>query len=250
MCESQMSKELQRRVFEVTLALYRVTDFFSKDEILRKQLREKANEIFACVTEYGYSVNSEHDASIVIGKIHTITGFLGVARSLQIVKVINLTVLEREYNFLANFFTRELENYKKEEEIVNNQRIVKEIKPKKQTKAESPEAGELPTWQEFSNKNLPEIKEAAKNGGVPNEPKSASKTELTSFNINNRQKSILEYLKQTKQAKISDFYSSFSAISSKTIQRDLQSLVAQNLLKKEGEKRWTIYSLLDRVNVQ
>jgi predicted HTH transcriptional regulator len=61
--------------------------------------------------------------------------------------------------------------------------------------------------------------------------------------VNERQQKILEYVKQTSQAKISDFFTFFTDISSKTIQRDLQGLVAKNILKKEGEKRWTIYSL-------
>jgi len=45
------------------------------------------------------------------------------------------------------------------------------------------------------------------------------------------------------QAKISDFHSFFGDISSKTIQRDLQDLVSKSVLKKEGEKRWTVYSI-------
>ena len=45
-------KEIQRKVFDLTLALYRVTDFFPKDEALKRSLREKANEIFGLANEY------------------------------------------------------------------------------------------------------------------------------------------------------------------------------------------------------
>ena len=48
-------KEIQRNIFELTLAVYRVTDFFPQGEVLRRQIREKTNEIFTRVTEYGNS---------------------------------------------------------------------------------------------------------------------------------------------------------------------------------------------------
>ena len=54
MSSSRIPQEIHRIIFELTLALYRVTDFFPPNETLRRQLREKANEIFGSVTEYGY----------------------------------------------------------------------------------------------------------------------------------------------------------------------------------------------------
>ena len=61
--------------------------------------------------------------------------------------------------------------------------------------------------------------------------------------LNERQMVILEHFKNSKHAKVSDFSPVFNGISTKTIQRDLQDLVGRNVLKKEGEKRWTMYSL-------
>ena len=54
MSTSSNFSDIQRKIFDLTLALYRVTDFFPKGEVLRKSLREKANEIFSRVTEYTY----------------------------------------------------------------------------------------------------------------------------------------------------------------------------------------------------
>src|SRR3989338_1928643 len=101
--------ELQRKIFDLTLALYRVTDFFPKEEILRKSLREKANEIFSRVTEYTYVDLNSNGAVAILGRIEAIKGYLEIARSLKLVRPINIAVLEREYQFFADFFTRELE---------------------------------------------------------------------------------------------------------------------------------------------
>lgn len=225
MLESKITKELHRRIFELTLALYRVTDFFPQGEVLRKNLREKANEIFGGVTEYGYSPDFEREATSIIAKIHTIKGYLGLARSLRFVKPINITVLEREYDFLADFFNRELDVVKKatenkqEEIITPTQTTNNESQPVRESEKE-----ELPTWEEFATKE--------DKGLTP-----------ISESINERQHKILEHLKQSQQAKISDFVPHFAGISTKTIQRDLQDLVIKDILRKEGEKRWTTYSI-------
>lgn len=199
MFESKISKELHRRVFELTLAIYRVTDFFPPGEVLRRNLREKANEIFGNVSEYGYSENMEQAANTILAKVEAIKGYLEIARSMRFVRPINITILEREYDRLCEFFAKEP--------------TASDIKTSEPQAAPSKE--ELPTWNEFSKVN----------------------------GTTERQKAILEHVKQAKQAKISDFYSSFNGVSSKTIQRDLQDLVAKSILKKEGTKRWTVYSL-------
>lgn len=237
--DSRIPKELHRKLFELTLALYRVTDFFPQGEALRKHLREKANEIFGLASEYGFSPDSEREAVTIFAKVESIKGYIGIARSLRFVKPINLTVLEREYDALAGFFGRELATLKEEVEAAIPSFEKRE---------------ELSTWEDFA-KRLPRKKQG-KNEDVSDMSDKQREIARTANNSNNpveildlngisdRQKKILGYIQKTSQAKISDFYAFFTDISSKTIQRDLQDLVAKNFLKKEGEKRWTVYSLM------
>ena len=220
MLNSKVPKELQQKIFELTLALYRVTDFFPPGEALRKHLREKANEIFGCVAEYGYANELEREAVKTLARIEAMRGYLKIARSLRFVRPINLAILGRDYVFLGDFFSKQVEGLdrtKKEnrEEPMAERPLTEDIK------GDSKSVKDLPTWQEFS-------------------------TPVTGDNVkdlNERQQVILSHLKQFQQAKISDFFSVFGGISSKTIQRDLQDLVAKCMLKRAGEKRWTIYSL-------
>lgn len=281
MLQQRLIKDLEQRLFDLTLALYRVTDFFPPGEILRKHLREKANEIFSQALEYNYTLGVDATALKILGRIESIKGYLEIAKSLRFVKPINLAILEREYIFLADFFVKELEalnqtdkssplhividpkggkeenvsdlysktaGYSKERDKIApaaSTTINIETKPGsevsggplkppiatidfslpgKEEKIFKEES--LPSWQEFSRGN----------------------SSLTLL-LNERQGAILEHLKQARQAKVSDFYSFFNNISSKTIQRDLQDLVAKNLLKKDGEKRWTTY-YLNNISVQ
>lgn len=266
----QIFSELQRKIFDLTLALYRVTDFFPKGEILRKSLREKANEIFSRVTEYAYGDLHNGDVVAILGRIEAIKGYLELARSLKLVRPINITVLEREYTSLADFFdpVRDLVNtetiskdnsaIKRTPTGVNSFRISngveKELDTNRREEATThPET--LSTWDEFAPKDgisdaETDVKDKKTNQveNVLSESNQAEKIIAGSFVgisevISDRQKQILEHLKVSSQAKISDFYTAFSNLSSKTIQRDLQDLVGKNILKKDGEKRWTVYSL-------
>lgn len=59
----------------------------------------------------------------------------------------------------------------------------------------------------------------------------------------NRQEIILSLLKKNPELGIKDFTSSIKDCSEKTIQRELATLVYKGQIKKEGEKRWSRYSL-------
>lgn len=102
------SQELYRRVFELTVALYRVTDNFPKDEVLRVTLRAKANEIFESAVEYGRSTDIEREVAHLTRKIDALKGYLGIARAMRLVRPVNFTVLEREYDTLSELLAGDL----------------------------------------------------------------------------------------------------------------------------------------------
>ena len=68
-------------------------------------------------------------------------------------------------------------------------------------------------------------------------------TTVTALDIGARRKKILEVVKSKGQATIHEFIQSIQGCSSKTIQRELTSLVLSGTLKKTGERRWSKYSM-------
>ena len=58
-----------------------------------------------------------------------------------------------------------------------------------------------------------------------------------------RKVAILDLLRSGNHLTISDFQLSIKGCSAKTIQRELLELVAQGIIKKEGERRWSRYSI-------
>lgn len=59
----------------------------------------------------------------------------------------------------------------------------------------------------------------------------------------NRQETIISMLKKDKILTIKDFSKNIKGCSEKTIQRELINLMSKGVLKKEGERRWSKYSL-------
>jgi hypothetical protein len=59
----------------------------------------------------------------------------------------------------------------------------------------------------------------------------------------NRSEAILDMLKKDNNLTIKDFANVITDCSEKTIQRELLAMVGKGMLKKEGERRWSRYSL-------
>ncbi len=261
-----MPKEIQKKVFELTLAVYRVTDFFPQGEALRRHIREKTNDVFGMCSEYFFSFGDEEGVVMpaphcgyagagILAKIESLKGYMNIARSLRYVKPINLTILEREYDYIAKFFSQELG---KRDDLHTRQNFAEQnssgLAWEEFSKRQRENEHVSDTKSDVSDKNNVVVNPVRKKHGMPSaETRFSKKEEVGGENqpaflsnvVNERQQKIVEYIQETSQAKISDFFNSFADISSKTIQRDLQDLVAKNILKKEGEKRWTIYSLVN-----
>lgn len=82
-----------------------------------------------------------------------------------------------------------------------------------------------------------------------------SKTRMTSVRMSGarllpnqakegRRRSILDVLRQQKDATIKDFSSVVNGCSEKTIQRLLIAMVRDGVLKREGDRRWSRYSII------
>lgn len=237
MINEKISKEMKRKIFELTLALYRVTDFFPAEEILKKQLRQKANEVLGLIAEYSINHRSSGEIYNILAKIKAIKSYLSVAKYNRLVRPINIVVLEREYDFFENFFERELDYF---DEVIEDV-IPKNSRPKKTTAIERDVIFHQKVSVENGNGNGNNHSEHGHNYAAALELKKSFI--LPTAKLNERQVKMLEYLGSHEQAKVGDLTGFFTNISSKTIQRDLNDLVMKGVIKKAGEKRWTTYSL-------
>jgi hypothetical protein len=80
-------------------------------------------------------------------------------------------------------------------------------------------------------------------GHSVNKPKRKETSSTANQSKELRHENILKILKQKKDAKIGDISALIKDCSSKTIQRDLNELVAKSLVTKQGDRRWSVYNL-------
>lgn len=209
MRERIVKLELATRVLHLTLALYRVTNLLPRSEPLQKAMQEKAGEVFSAVISARHGIDAEKEAAKAWIATEILLGYLAMARTLGCANPINFLALEREYGALRAAL------------------------PADDTVSEKKSAARSEEKKENENKPARVLRQQ-----YPIEDRRGGR------DTNDRQRAILGHLAQSGQAKVSDFYEVFGDISSKTIQRDLQDLVVKNLIRKEGDKRWTIYMIV------
>lgn len=221
----------------VLKAIYMVTDLFEDGEPLKLALRNAA-------------VDMLKDKSIT----HTsnLKSLLILSKEIGFVSQINTDILVRAINSIE-------EGVQTMTQTVDISTVLKVV-PESTIGAVIPDVPLEDTVQDTGESSV-DIKESSKdNKFVDLQPKvaveanparkvekapqtSSTPSMSTTLDIGTRRKKILEVVRSKGQATIHEFIQSIQGCSSKTIQRELTSLVLSGTLKKTGERRWSKYSL-------
>mgnify|MGYP001579555286 CR=1 FL=1 len=203
-------------------ALYMVTDIIEKDEPIRLKLRTLGAEI---LSDIRHSSRTE-----IFSKVQTILSFLDIALTIRLVSEMNLNILKKEFKELA-------ESLKvvaiKEVNQVNHVWLEEFLKPD-QALGLSREAENTKDIRSKSDTYI----------GV-----TINKDENTSFLIKKqRREDILKAIKDNGgSATITEVRlkasEALATCGEKTLQRELVSMLKDQILDKTGEKRWSRYSI-------
>jgi len=81
-------------------------------------------------------------------------------------------------------------------------------------------------------------------GSVKGHIKDTEQVKDISLHIKDRRETILSVIRNKQKASIKDISTLIRGVSEKTIQRELSSLIEAGIVLKEGERRWSTYSLV------
>ncbi len=234
-----------KKTEKIVTAIYMVTDFVSESEPLRIELRTLAILLLSKTRKL--STKASEPEYIIIDDIKNATNdifsFLDLAVTIGIISNMNGNILRSELD----------KNIKKLDELYSE---------KKMSCSTHPGYSNIILSEELFRVSLPEphISLVSDNGHVDkglekentvlyNKPvKQELKTEY-SLKTNNlgikiaRRNDVLNIVKVKGQVSVKDIILMLKDVSEKTIQRELLSLVKEGVLKKEGEKRWSVYKL-------
>jgi len=211
----------KNRVIETTNELYRLTLLFPKKEPLRFKMREIADEILAnFVTYFNPSPNTLNPVAVQSSNnlFEVLDSFFEVAKQQNWVKPADILNLQDEYKVIG----QEIEKEVKQTDIVN-----KEEPESQKQELEEPVVIQMPA---------PQV-EAVKI------PEKTINIEQSKAEVSERQKVILDILKQKEGVQVWEVKDAFPDISKRTLRRDFRKLLKDGLVEREGERNTTFYKL-------
>ncbi len=196
---------------KLTSALYLVSSFLPDQEPLKWRLREQAlealSETKSAITAAGREGICLFDHAI--SSIGQLNDLIGVALALPGVSQMNFSILQGEYQNLERQMSQMPSPFLS------------------LTLAPSAARSALPVSSPRPLVAKPVLKKTSE------------------ASPNSRQELILNYLKNNGWSSIKDIAQRLPQVSSKTVQRELALLVAQGAIKREGDRRWSRYALVD-----
>jgi len=239
--------DLQKRTFELVMAIYRLTKLFPENEILANQIKELANEITADILVAGAG-GGIIGAGIDL-KIERLVVFFQIAKEQNWTNSENFAALIKHYRWLkfylrdfkemvSPFFQAPRQAQAESVSVYGGQKIAglnaaanQAIQSGSSVYAEPRTSQNQTAQQAEPLKNRIEAR--------PKPVKAAPPKEL-----NARQKKIMDFLKKKKEAKMADLQGVFkNEVTERTLRNDLKDLAGQKLVRTEGEFKTRKYFL-------
>lgn len=224
-----------KRVEKIVAATYLVSGLIKDSEPMKLDLREKSLTMLSSAL----SLNSieQVDKSLLVQTILAVSveilSLLNVAVSAGIVSTMNHEILSREIELVITLIKeRIMEDVTRAGYVLSDAffKAAGPITPSATTSATVPSLNSSNTPHTLSNTKEPKERPA-----VGNSLQKGSKTA--------RQEAILTLLRKGLPLTIKDFTTVITDCSEKTIQRELIEMVYKGFIQKEGERRWSKYSI-------
>jgi len=248
---------ITKKTERLVSAFYLLTDLFPDQEPLKWTLRQCSLNIVPEALALNTNFNRENISSYIanshILKLHS---FLETAHMSGLISNMNFSLLQNEIfkligmetdysrhddskdkNLSENYFSddykgqfrSEVELKKVPYEGLVQEKIASSFDKKINKRQNLSERVQLPVIQDFQAT-------IAARANIDNSGESKKKK-------NERQIKIIDLIKNKKTVSIKDISDNIKGCSEKTIQRELIAMVKSGVLKKEGERRWSRYSL-------
>ncbi|MEK7607814.1 MAG: hypothetical protein AAB484_02765 [Patescibacteria group bacterium] len=214
---------LYKKTEKLIAAIYMITDFVKDNEPLKWRIRENALELLSLNTSFATVSLSERLELLKKYQALSleIVSLSGIAHIGGLISEMNYNVLKIEFEKLTAIINKDENKKANEETVVLNSGFFD-----REDVLYSPQK----PLSKGHSQYLPKIVKSVKSTDNKDDK-------------NDRKTIISKLLSKKNGLNIKDFSQAIRDCSEKTIQRELLSMVASGILKKEGERRWSTYSL-------
>lgn len=246
---------LAKRAERATTAIHMVSKFIPRDNSLRSDMRKHSlrviKKLYKCITCEAYDQQFFLEEALV--SIEYIVTTLSIARATGLLSEMNASILEKA---LHGFGTQIYQQW--QIALRYEQDFSDTIAPTidKDTLLEFLQ--ETVDFEATSNENFQRnLQEAMKNKTTfkttqndiesKRQDKRQVEPKTKESGAGERRKKIQEIIKIKGEVTIKDIAIRITNCSEKTLQRDLVKMIKDNVVEKEGDKRWSIYRIKDNI---
>ena len=217
-----------RKTERIVTALYMVTDFLSDNEPIKLQVRNKSTLLLPLMIDLKHKHKLLREQTVENFKLALleISSLLETSVFVGYISEMNYHLLKKEFIYLVEMVTplkNDLHDFSLPSSLFN-------------VGAALPAQKKLPTESKNDTKILKDI---SKGQTI----KDSSIFSIIAKKRTNRRETILNLVKMKNVINVKDVSEVIKNCSEKTLQRELLGLAKRGVLKKEGERRWSKYSL-------
>ncbi|MEK7514715.1 MAG: hypothetical protein AAB587_02740 [Patescibacteria group bacterium] len=233
-----------KKTEKISTALYLITSLMSDDEPLKKSIRQTALTLLNA--SLAVKDNSSNGKDEVMRKIKTtlfdLLSLLALGERSKQLSSMNYSVMEREISGLIEYIISSGNHYSEPSSISEDFFSVS-------VPTIAPQALDTGLLKDSTYKGQGNMSNAGVNVFLKkkileiNSIKKQPESDILSVKKDKRRNQILDIIKIKKQVSIKDISIIIKDCSEKTIQRELISLVSEGVVKKEGERRWSMYAI-------
>jgi hypothetical protein len=230
-----------RKIEHIVAAVFLVTGLIEGDVLMRNAIREHSlkslNQIVSLIGKPGVGVS---DVQQVAAHVLHLSSLLDIAFWSGQISQMNLSIMQREigatYQTLNDLSVKYKNNYYISSSFFKtDEEILKDVHEKETT-----ETSGAPVLYKGQSKRQD------KRQTIKDITKTESPLNTTSVNGEHkveRREAILALLRERSNLSVKDFVAVVPEYSEKTIQRELLALVEEGVITKQGERRWSTYSM-------
>jgi hypothetical protein len=237
-----------RKSERIASAMYLISSFMADETLLRDHLREASLRLVSESLSLRMSLQSA-DVSIklLLATIYRLQSLIHVGNTCGLVSDMNARILERELDELAIFLASYPRSAGETDVSLTADFFVSSGGPAKKSlgiRQLSSSSGDSSTVFRTPGKgNDIEKKQAYERSSASRGSSLSTTRKKKGEEHNSRRRAILTLLAEQSSVTINDVGAVVRSCSGKTLQRELLAMVQDGILKKHGQKRWSVYSL-------